>query len=48
VNRLAASGERRAASDDEIVAHVAAVVRGLRDPRNADRRRLALYGMLKS
>ena len=46
VNRLASTGERRAATDEEIAAHVAAVWRGLRDRANADRRRLALFGIL--
>lgn len=46
VNRLSAAGGRRAATDEEIVEHVAAVWRGLRDPDNAERRRLALFGVL--
>ena len=48
VNRLAANGERRDAADEEIVAHVAAVVRGLRDKANANRRRLALFGIVEA
>lgn len=48
VNRVSSAGERRAATDAEIVAHVAAVWRGLRDPTSADRRRLTLLGVLAS
>jgi hypothetical protein len=46
VNRFAPSGERRPATDDEVVAHVAAVWRGLHDPANPDGRRLRLFGVL--
>lgn len=46
VNRFAPSGERRPATDEEIVAHVAAVWRTLHDPANADRRRMRLFGVL--
>ncbi|MET0679499.1 MAG: hypothetical protein ABWZ41_00710, partial [Burkholderiales bacterium] len=46
VNRLAPSGERRPATDDEVIEYVAATWRGLRDPVNADRRRLRLFGVL--
>jgi hypothetical protein len=46
VNRIAPSGVRRPATDDEVIEHVAAVWRGLRDPANPDRRRLRLFGVL--
>jgi hypothetical protein len=46
VNRIAPGGARRPATDDEVVEHVAAVCRGLRDPANPDRRRLRLFGVL--
>jgi hypothetical protein len=46
INRLERSGAKRPATDDEIMAHVAAVWRGLRDPASADRRRLQLLGIV--
>ena len=46
VNRFAPSGERRPATDEEVVAHVAAVWRSLHDPANPDGRRLRLFGVL--
>jgi hypothetical protein len=46
VNRFGPAGERRPATDDEVIAHAAAVWRSLRDPMNADRRRLRLFGVL--
>jgi len=46
VNRFGPAGERRPAADEEVVAHVAAVLRNLDDPANADRRRLRLFGVL--
>jgi hypothetical protein len=46
VNRIAPGGVRRPATDDEVIEHVAAVWRGLRDPGNPDRRRLRLFGVL--
>ena len=47
VNRLERSGGKRPATDSEIIAHVAAVWRGLRDPASAERRRLQLFGVLR-
>ena len=46
VNLLSPSGERRTASDDEIIGHVAAVWRGLHNPASRDLRRLRLLGIL--
>jgi SAM-dependent methyltransferase len=46
VNRIAPSGARRPATDNEVIEHVAAVWRGLQDPANPDRRRLRLFGVL--
>jgi len=46
VNRYGPAGERRPATDREVIEHVGAVWRGLRDPANADRRRLRLFGVL--
>ena len=47
VNRYGPAGERHPASDAEIIEHVAGVWRGLRDPANADGRRLRLFGVLR-
>jgi trans-aconitate methyltransferase len=46
VRRLGAAGECRPATDDDVMRHVVGVWRGLRDPANADRRRLRLFGVL--
>jgi hypothetical protein len=46
VHRYGPAGERRPATDGEVIDHVAAVWRSLRDPANADRRRLRLLGVL--
>ncbi|MCW5605289.1 MAG: methyltransferase regulatory domain-containing protein, partial [Burkholderiales bacterium] len=46
VNRQAVSGERRAATDDEVLEYVVAMWRRLRDPAGTDGRLLRLYGLL--
>jgi trans-aconitate methyltransferase len=46
VRRLGAAGACRSATDEDVIRHVAAVCRGLRDPANPDRRRLRMLGVL--
>lgn len=46
VNRWSPSGERTAASEQDIVDHIAAVWAGLRDPAHPQARRLKQFGIL--
>ena len=46
IDCFSSSGERRPATDEQAIGHVAAVWRSLRDPENRYARRLRLFGVL--